>query len=124
MSRSSRNALAWTCIALLATFVAQSNAALVLCVGEDHAAIEPVHAGRDCAPEADSLGSPESHCTDTLLLQSSTAAPSERATVAALPLVATLGQVARARTPARTRSAGPPPPRELDRARSSTVLLI
>lgn len=124
MPRRTRNLLAWTCIALLATFVAQSNAALVLCVAVDHTAVEAVHIGRECAPPSHSLGSPESQCTDTVLSQSSTTATSERTSAVALPVLAPLARVAPPQGPARLVRSGPPPLRDLDRARSSTVLLI
>ena len=68
MLRLTRHLLAWTCIALLATFVAQSNAALVLCVAVDHTAVESVHTGRECAPRSHSLGTTES-CTGNVRAQ-------------------------------------------------------
>jgi hypothetical protein len=123
MSRAARNLLAWTCIALLATFVVQSNAALVLCVAVDHTAVESAHAGRECAPQSHSLGSTES-CTDTVLSQSSTTATSERSSGLVLPVVAPLARVAPPRADALLRRSAPPPLRDLDRSRSSTVLLI
>lgn len=124
MLRSTRNLLVWTCVALLVTFVAQSHAALVLCVASDHTAVEPLHGGRDCDPGPHALGAPESDCTDTVLFQSSTpAAPERQVSTAPVALAPVLLQAPAAER-VLPRSAAAPPPRERERARSSTVLLL
>jgi hypothetical protein len=124
MARSTRNLLVWTCVALLVTFVAQSHAALVLCVASDHTAVEPVHGGNGCAPGAHTLGAPESECTDTVLFQSSTPAAPERPALASPLAPAPVLLAAPAAQRVLARSAAAPPPRERERARSSTVLLL
>lgn len=124
MPRSTRNLLVWTCIALLVTFVAQSHAALVLCVASDHTAVEPIHGGGDCEPGPHALGAPESDCTDTVLFQSSTPAAPERHALASPLALAPVLLAAPAAERVLARRATAPPPRERERARSSTVLLI
>jgi len=124
MSRSTRNLLVWTCIALLVTFVAQSHAALVLCVATDHTAVEPLHGGRGCEPGPHALGAPESDCTDTVLFQSSTPAAPERQVSTAPVALAPVLLAAPAAERVLSRADAAPPPRERERARSSTVLLI
>jgi hypothetical protein len=127
MTRPTLRILAWTwaCTALLAAVVLQTNAALVLCVARDHVAVERVHGEGPCAEGRDhahSLGAPERDCTDTVLCPSSSAAAPERV-VLAPPAVVAVGAAA---TPPEAASAARyvHSPREPDRARSTTVLLI
>lgn len=125
---SCRRLLTWLCITALATLVVQTNAALVLCVANDHTAVEAVHEGLACADKTvhtHSLGAPDAGCTDTPLLRTSIPTAPERQAHATM-LLARLTVVAAARESdsSVTRLDVSPPPRELDRALPTIVLVL
>ena len=127
-TRSSRWLLTWLCITALAALVVQTNAALVLCVANDHTAVEAVHEGVACADKTvhtHSLGAPDAGCTDTPLLRPSIPTAPERQALTTM-LLARLAVVSAAseRDLTFTRLDASPPPRDLERALPTIVLLL
>lgn len=126
--RSSRRLLTWLCITALAALVVQTNATLVLCVANDHTAVEAAHEGLARADETvhqHSLGAPDAGCTDTPLLRPSIPTAPERQAhttmlLARLPVVA----AARESDSSVKRLDVSPPPRELERALPTVVLVL
>jgi hypothetical protein len=127
-TRSSRRLLTWLCITALAALVVQTNAALVLCVANDHTAVEAVHEGLACADKTvhtHSLGAPDAGCTDTPLLRTSIpTAPERQAHTTMLLARLTVVAAARESDSSVTRLDVSPPPRELDRALPTIVLVL
>ncbi|MBY0277240.1 hypothetical protein K2Z84_18060 [Candidatus Binatia bacterium] len=128
-TRSSRRLLTWLCITALAALVVQTNAAVVLCVANDHTAVEAVHEGLACAGKTvhtHSLGAPDAGCTDTPLLRTSIPTASERQAHTTM-LLARLTVVIAAAPESDfsfARLDVSPPPRELDRALPTIVLVL
>ena len=126
--RSTRRLLTWLCISALAALVVQTNAALVLCVANDHTAVEAVHEGVACADKTvhtHSLGTPDAGCTDTPLLRPSIpTAPERQAHTTMLLARLTVVAAAPERDFSFARLDVSPPPRELERALPTVVLLV
>lgn len=126
---SCRRLLTWLCITALAALVVQTNAALVLCVANDHTAVEAVHEGLACADKTvhtHSLGAPDAGCTDTPLLRTSIPTAPERQAHTTM-LLARLTVVVAAAPESDfsfARLDVSPPPRELDRALPTIVLVL
>lgn len=55
-TRSTRRLLTWLCITASVVLVVQTNAALVLCVANDHTAVEAARTGSPSATPSLSLG--------------------------------------------------------------------
>ena len=125
---SCRRLLTWLCITALAALVVQTNAALVLCVANDHTAVEAVHEGLACADKTGhthSLGAPDAGCTDTPLLRTSIpTAPERQAHTTMLLARLTVVCAAPESDFSSSRLDVSPPPRELDRALPTIVLVL
>lgn len=127
-TRSSGRLLTWLCITALAALVVQTNAALVLCVANDHTAVEAVHEGPTCADKTvhtHSLGAPDAGCTDTPLLRTSIpTAPERQAHTTMLQARLTVVAAAPESDFLLARLDVSPPPRELERALPTVVLVL